>query len=152
LVPFSSCGIAIVFTPTTPAVETATFQINSDAAGSPISIALAGAGQNVVKVLSAPGSLTYSAQTVGTTSSSQQIVVRNTGTATTTVSNVALTGPNAGDFAIQSNGCTIVGINSSCGITITFNPTATGSRTASVQITSDGVGSPQNVALSGTGQ
>ncbi len=148
----ASCGISIVFTPSTAAVETATLQINSDAVGSPISIALAGLGQNVVKVLSIPGSLTFSAQTVGTTSSSQQIVVRNTGTATTTVSNVALAGANPGDFAISSQGCATLPAGSTCGISITFNPTATGSRTASLQISSDGVGSPQSVALSGTGQ
>ena len=91
--------------PRRPAVETATLQINSDAVGGPISIALAGLGQNVVKVLSIPGSLIFSAQTVGSTSSAQQIVVRNTGTATTTVSNVALAGANPSDFAISTQGC-----------------------------------------------
>ena len=148
----ASCGISIVFTPSTPGVETATLQINSDAVGSPTSIALAGLGQNVVKVLSIPISLIFPAQTVGTTSSAQQIVVRNTGTATTTVSNVALAGANPSDFAISSQGCATLPAGSTCGISITFNPAATGSRTASVQITSDGVGSPQSVALSGTGQ
>lgn len=148
----ASCGISVVFTPSTAGVETATLQINSDAVGSPISIALAGLGQNVVKVLTIPGSLTFSAQTVGTTSASQQIVVRNTGTATTTVSNVGLAGANPGDFAISSQGCTTLLAGSTCGISISFDPTATASRTASLQITSDGVGSPQSVALSGTGQ
>jgi hypothetical protein len=152
LAPGSSCAINILFMPSTPAVETATLQINSDAPGSPLLIALAGAGQNVTKALSMPGSLTFTAQTVGTTSSAQQIVVRNTGTAITTVSNVALAGTNPGDFSITANGCTAVGVNSNCGISIAFNPTATGSRTASLQITSDGVGSPQTIALSGTGQ
>ncbi len=148
----ASCGISVVFTPSTPGVETATLQINSDAVGGPISIALAGLGQNAVKVLSIPGSLTFSAQTVTTTSSPQQIVVRNTGTATTTVSNVALAGANPADFAISTQGCATLAAGSTCGISITFNPTATGSRTASLQIASDGVGSPQSVALSGTGQ
>jgi hypothetical protein len=148
----ASCGISIVFTPSTPAVETATLQINSDALGSPISIALAGLGQNVVKVLSISGPLTFSAQTVGTTSSQQQVVVRNAGTATTTISNVALAGTNPGDFAIPSQGCTTLPSGATCGISIAFKPTATGPRTASLQITSDGVGSPQSVALSGTGQ
>jgi len=44
-----------------------------------------------------------------------------------------------------------VAAGSSCAISVTFTPSATGSRGASLMITDSATGSPQTVALSGTG-
>jgi hypothetical protein len=43
-------------------------------------------------------------------------------------------------------------VNATCTINVTFTPTATGSRAASVTVTDNGASSPQSIPLSGTGQ
>jgi hypothetical protein len=65
---------------------------------------------------------------------------------------VAITGTDAGDFSITSNTCgTSVGASSSCGATVVFKPTATGTRTATLAFTDAASNSPQTVSLSGNG-
>jgi len=67
------------------------------------------------------------------------------------LSSIALTGANPGDFA-QTNTCgTSVAAGASCTISVTFDPTASGSRSASVSFTDNANGSPQSLGLSGTG-
>ena len=98
-----------------------------------------------------PASLDFGSVTVGTTSISQAIDVTNSGAATLIVSSVVLTGPNAAAFAITGNTCDLVPPATTCTISVTFNPTATGPQTASVDITHNASGTASSVALSGTG-
>src|SRR5574340_664813 len=64
---------------------------------------------------------------------------------------MGITGSNAGDFA-QSNSCgSSLATNASCTINVTFTPTASGARTASISVTDNASGSPQTVSLTGTG-
>jgi hypothetical protein len=67
------------------------------------------------------------------------------------ITNIALSGTNAGDFA-QTNNCPgTLAARASCTINITFTPTATGSRSANLTLTDNAADSPQNAVLSGTG-
>jgi hypothetical protein len=96
-------------------------------------------------------SLDFGTQTVGTTSVPNSITLTNTAATPLTISQIAVQGPNAGDFA-QTNTCpTPVAAKGICTITLTFTPAALGARTATLSITDDGGNSPQTVALSGTG-
>jgi hypothetical protein len=148
-----SCTIQVAFTPSATGSRTASISIADDASGSPHTAALSGTGTQPAVTLT-PGSLTFSGQTVGTTSPTQSVTVRNSGTAGLAISSIALAGPNAGDFA-QSNSCptvpSLLAANATCTVTVSFTPSALGSRTASVSITDDAPGSPQSIALSGTG-
>ena len=96
-------------------------------------------------------SLTFAPQTVGTISAPQTVTLTNTGTLTLTISSVAVTGTNASDYR-QINTCdSSLPSGGKCTITVTFAPTDRGPRTASVTITDNTAGSPQSIALSGTG-
>jgi hypothetical protein len=98
-------------------------------------------------------SLTFGSQVVGTTSSPQGVTLTNTnnGSAPLTLSSIVITGANSGDFS-QTNNCPAsLAVGANCQINITFAPTATGVRNASLSVTDDAPGSPQNVPLSGTG-
>ena len=98
-----------------------------------------------------PVSLTFASQTTGTSSASQAVTVSNPGTAPLNISSIALTGASPGDYS-QTNNCGVtLAVSATCTITVTFKPTATGSRTASVSVADNATGSPQTVALSGTG-
>jgi hypothetical protein len=87
---------------------------------------------------------------VGSTSVSQSVTLTNSGGAALSVTSIALTGTNSGDFA-QTNTCgSSVAAGANCNISVTFKPTASGSRTATVIITDSSAGSPHTVALTGT--
>jgi probable HAF family extracellular repeat protein len=98
-----------------------------------------------------PSSLTFPTQVIGTTSAAKTVTLKNTGTASLTISSIAITGTNAEDFA-QTHTCrSSLAAGASCGISVTFKPTASGTRTAAVSVTDNAAGSPQKVAFSGIG-
>ncbi|MFY9676096.1 MAG: FG-GAP-like repeat-containing protein [Terriglobales bacterium] len=97
-----------------------------------------------------PNAMTFAAEAVGSSSKAQTVIITNDQTATLDISKVALGGTDPGDFVLK-NGCgssLLTGAN--CTLTVTFKPSASGSRTATLSIT-DGAGT-QNVALTGTGK
>jgi len=109
-----------------------------------------GYAQSPIVTLS-PTSLTFASQLVGTTSSPQNVTLTNTGTASLSITKINITGANVRDYA-QTNNCgKTVAAGASCTITVTFTPTAKGTRTANVSITDNAAGSPQTVSLTGTG-
>jgi hypothetical protein len=94
-----------------------------------------------------PGTLDFASQNVGTTSSAQTVTLSNASANTVAITSIAATG----DFA-QSNNCgPSLATNTSCAISVTFTPTATGPRSGNLTITDSDTGSPHNVALNGTG-
>ena len=96
-------------------------------------------------------SVTFNSQLVGTASTPQSVTLTNSGNATLNIASVDVTGPNAADFVLTHTCGTSVAPGANCAASVTFTPSATGSRTASVKITDNAAGSPQTVALSGTG-
>jgi hypothetical protein len=146
----SSCTISVTFTPSASGSRTASVSITDNASGSPQTVSLSGTGTAAVVSLSATR-LAFGNQSVGTTSAAQSLTLSNTGNAAFSITSLALTGTNAGDFA-QTNTCgSSVAAGGNCTISVTFTPLASGSRTASVSITDNASGSPQTVSLSGTG-
>src|SRR5207248_125423 len=112
-----------------------------------------GTGGSPVASLS-PTSLTFPSQTVGTTSAAQAVNLSNSGSAALTITSIAITGTNSGDFA-QNNNCPLspstLAAGAKCTINATFTPSATGTRSATLTVSDNATGSPQTVALSGTG-
>ena len=100
-----------------------------------------------------PASLTFASQSMGTTSAAQSVTVTNSGNAGLAISTITIGGTNAGDYARSADSCTgaTVAASTTCSISVAFTPTAAGSRTASVSLVDNATGSPQTVALTGTG-
>jgi hypothetical protein len=90
----------------------------------------------------------FGSQLVGTTSAAQTITLSNTGTGTLTISSITA----SGDFSASDTCGTTLNGGENCPISVTFHPTAGGSRSGTLTITDDAFDSPQHVALSGTGQ
>ncbi len=120
-----------------------------DAPGEPQLIAVTGTGTGEAPVVSlSPASLTFDAQLSGTSSAAQTVTVNNTGNGALAVSGITA----SGDFS-QSNTCgSSVSAGGNCTISVTFKPTAGGTRTGTLSIADNAAQSPQNVSLSGTGQ
>src|SRR5579884_553286 len=101
-----------------------------------------------------PASLNFGSQNVGTTSASQTVTLKNTGSGILNISGITFAG-SGGDYS-QTNTCgssltPAGGAKDTCTITVTFTPTAGGSRPDIIQIADDSANSPQTVALSGSG-
>jgi FG-GAP-like repeat/Abnormal spindle-like microcephaly-assoc'd, ASPM-SPD-2-Hydin len=101
------------------------------------------------KLTSAPGSLTFSEQAAGTTSASQTVVLTNSGNATLAISGASITGADSGDYAESSNCAATLAVNASCQVSVTFTPTAQGTRSAALSIGDNAPGSPQTISLTG---
>jgi hypothetical protein len=149
----TNCAITVSFTPTATGARTATLMITDSAAGSPQSVTLSGTGQSASQTLSlVPGTLTFAAQNLNTTSAAQYVEVVNNGTGSVTIAGASITGTSAADFTISSNTCTTLGAGAGCYVYVTFSPGAVGSRVAALQISDTATGSPQSVNLYGTGR
>jgi len=152
----ANCTIAVTFTSTATGARTGTLTVtdnNNGMAGSTQTVSLSGTGTSVpAPVVSlSPTSLAFDNQAVDMTSTAQSLTLSNTGNAALSITSLALTGTNASDFAQTNNCAASVAAGTNCTISVTFTPSASGSRTASVSITDNASGSPQTVSLSGTG-
>jgi len=148
LEPNSSCHIHVIFTPTDRGAAHGRLVVRDNAQGSPQTAALSGTG-TVVKLK--PDSVNFGNQKVGTQSSPHAVKLMNIASTSLSISKITLAGAEAGDFS-QTNDCgNGVPPESSCTIEVTFAPAAKGKRTADVEVYDDGGGSPQKVALAGTG-
>jgi trimeric autotransporter adhesin len=146
------CTLYIAFAPAATGSLTGYLSFNDaiyNVVGS--SVYLAGTGGVPAAGLSA-SSLTFGLRSVGTTSIAQPVMLTNIGNATLNLSSLSLTGANLGDYVL-TNGCgSSISVGGSCNFTISFSPTATGTRTANVQIISNSATSPDLVTLTGTAQ
>src|ERR1022692_1587245 len=89
-----------------------------------------------------PATLTFSGQAVGSTSASQSVTLTNSGGAALSITSIAVTGANSGDFT-QTNTCgNSVPAGANCSISVAFTPTVSGRRTATVSIFACSAGSP----------
>ena len=101
---------------------TSTFSLTANAAGSSVSVS--------------PQTLDFGSLDVSTTSASQTVTVTDTGTATLTISGITA----SGDFS-QTNNCgSSVSAGANCTMSVTFKPTAGGTRTGSIAITDNAPG------------
>jgi len=73
----------------------------------------------------------------------------NTGNTTFDLSNIGVTGANAGDFSVGSNNCATLAASKSCTVNLSFSPSQTGTRNAAVNVM--GNTAPLAVPVTGTG-
>jgi hypothetical protein len=155
------CQISVAFAPTATIGASGTSYDNVQVvdlfSGETATVSVSGTTQPPPPVYSlnvAPTSLTFAAQTVGTTSAAQTISVTNTGNQPATFS---LTVPGNTDYSIVNNCGATIGVGANCTVSVVFLPTAVGSRPGSVSFTSNAyffgsVTSPYYIPFTGTGQ
>jgi HKD family nuclease len=153
LSPGNSCTISTTFTPQSAGNFAAAISIADNVSGSPQTVALSGTGTMVLVPQAAlsPASLTFAGTTMGTTSAAQTVTLSNPGTGTLTITGITVTGANAAAFT-ENNTCgSSLAAGANCTISTTFTPTAVGSFSAAISVADNATGSPQILALSGTG-
>src|SRR6202795_5265583 len=98
-----------------------------------------------------PSGLSFSSENQGSTSPKQTVMLTNSGNAALSITAISTGGTNAGDFRQASTCGSSVTAGGNCLIDVTFTPTATGARSATLSIGDNATGSPQLVSLVGTG-
>jgi hypothetical protein len=119
--------------------------------GTTAALTLIVAASNAPAVTFDKTSLSFAGQQQTTTSAAQTVNLTNSGSAPLNIASITIGGSTPSDFA-QTNTCpTVLDIGASCPISVTFTPASTGSYSATVAVADNATGSPQTVALSGTG-
>jgi len=143
-----SCTVSLTFKPTTTGARSANLTVTDSASGSPQQVPLSGTGTTAELT---PTSLSFGSVTVGTISAAKTVTLKNVGTSTIMISSIAFAGTEAGDFGETNTCLSSLAASASCTISVTFTPTTTGARSATLKVTDSAAGSPQQISLSGTG-
>jgi hypothetical protein len=144
-----SCTITVFFVAGNIGSPSATLNVNDNAAGSPQQVSLSA---NVInpKASYNPGSLHFGLVPIGS-NSTLDVTLTNTGTTALDITSIGVTGANESDFA-QNNVCpSSLAPGTNCIISVTFTPSATGTRSADLTVIDNAENSKQNVSLAGKG-
>ena len=140
----ANCAISVTFQPSVLGADSGSISI-AESLGNPLRINLSGTGLSAVNV--SPASLAFGQQMVNTTSAPQTVTLTNNGPTPLTIYNIAI-----GFSFHQTNTCgTSVASGVSCTISVTFNPVSASAQAQSLFLDDSAAGSPQIVALTGTG-
>ncbi|HWY59722.1 MAG TPA: SBBP repeat-containing protein [Terriglobales bacterium] len=94
-----------------------------------------------------PNLLQYALRAVGSTSTAQTVLLRNMSSTALTISSIT----TSGDFAETDSCGGSVPAAGNCTFSVTFSPSAAGTRTGSIVIQDDAAGSPHLITLNGDG-
>jgi hypothetical protein len=102
------------------------------------------------------GSENFGSSALGSNISGQPLAVLNGGDQTLTISDIAVVGPNAGDFAPQMGPVSCIGMTIqpgavTCTMDVSFTPSIGGPEQAFLAVTDNAPGSPQLLELKGIG-
>jgi hypothetical protein len=144
----ATCAIQVGFKPGSPLQKQATLTIADNGLNNPHSLTLTGTGVGPSIGLPTP---TFIGQVSLGSFTKDQILISNLGNADLQISSLAVAGPNASDFTADVALCATMHAASTCLISVTFTPSAIGTRNANIVINDNQVGSPQSFAVSGNG-
>jgi methionine-rich copper-binding protein CopC len=149
LAPGASCSIGVTFTSRAGATSAATVTIADNTAVSPRTIKLSGSSTAVVNL--DPTSIAFPSTTVNTPAETN-VVVSNTGAAPVSITSATIGGTLPGNYSVSNNTCAaaLAPNGAGCEIGVTFRPTSTGSKPATL-VVKDDAGKTYNVPLTGTG-
>jgi hypothetical protein len=157
LAPAASCAFVVTLIPSTTGANNTTVTIPTSLPSPYNSLSVNFASNASAQVMIAPTTISFPSQLEGTPSAPVSVKVFNEENVPLTLSSVTVVGNNPGDFSYVNNcpapiaAAAAVPNTNFCTIQVVFTPTASGTRSATLQITDGASNSPQTVALSGTG-
>jgi hypothetical protein len=154
-----TCVLGVTFTPSVQGTMNGSVTITDNATAGPSIQVFDLGGAGVWPIALSPIALTFSAQTVGTTSAAKVVSVLNYSSSVVTLSSMSA----SGDYSIVSGGSSPCGSTvaaavgqtpGSCTFGVTFTPVTTGTIKGAATVVHNAAGnqSPQVVSLSGAGQ
>ncbi len=142
-----TASVSAVFKPTVDSQETGTITIASNAANSPMLVALSGTGTAAAALTASPASIAFGSVKVGSTAT-QTVKVTNTGNESATISKMASTGTG-----ISVSGLTTpltLAAGQATSFTVTYKPSSPGTLGGTVSITSNATDPSVVIDLSAT--
>jgi hypothetical protein len=131
-----SCVIALSLTATTAGAQPGTISINDNAPTSPQTFTVS--ANAVASLAASPASLSFTGQSVGTTSAAQTITLTNQQSTPLAITSATLTGANNSDFALSATTCpyspATLPAGAKCTLQVIFTPSGAGTRTASLSV------------------
>ncbi|MFN7727105.1 MAG: choice-of-anchor D domain-containing protein [Rubrivivax sp.] len=147
----ASCTLGVVFRPTLSGTRSGTLTVTHNAGSSTATLVGTG-GTTAPAITLSPSQLTF-AETLGSTSPSQRVLVSNTGQAPLVFSALTIAGAQAADFALASSGNCAVGTpvaaGANCALDLRFTPSAAGTRNATLTLSHNAGSGTSTVALVG---
>lgn len=144
-----SCVINVIFLAGNIGSLSGTIDVNDSAAGSPQQVSLSATVINPHASFS-PSSLNFGTIDIGH-HSTKSVTLTNTGTTALDISSISITGANESNYS-QTNACpSSLSAGGNCIISVTFTPSATGTRSADLTVADNAEISKQNVSLTGKG-
>jgi probable HAF family extracellular repeat protein len=147
----ASCVLSVTFKPVSVGVKMANISISDTATGSPQSVALSGTAVAAPTLKLSTTVLTFASESVGMTSAAQTVTLTNGSNAVLQLHSFTLKGGQADDYTLTKSCGASLAANASCVLAVTFKPVSVGAKKATISISDNAAGSPQSVALSGTG-
>ncbi len=146
------CTISVVFVPTQPGALTGTLTISDALRIQTVSLSGTGVAPPVFSIT--PSSLTFTNTQPGVASAPQTLTIGNAGGSSMANIGFAFTGPAALSYSVSATTCgALLNNGSSCTAQIVFTPSATGSITAALVVSSSTAGvAAVSVPLNGSGQ
>ena len=146
----SDCHIVVGFIPGRDGGISSSIAITSNASTSPDNVIVSGTGIGSASEMLNPTELHFGSHPLGTTTTPEVVTVTNSGTANLNVA--SLVSDNA-EYVIVNDGCTGQSIApaGTCQFSVQFTVSLLGIQNGHITITSDASGSPDHVALTGTG-
>jgi FG-GAP-like repeat len=147
--PGAKCSISVAFdTKTTP--QKGTVKIVDSASTKPQEI-----GLTATSVALSVDPMNFAPQTVGTASTPMTLTLTNEGNVYLLFFDVSIFGSGFESFSFTGgSNCTDAALypGESCSVSVTFKPTKTGVRTATIKFIDTGLGSPEGATLTGIGK
>lgn len=147
-----TCSLQVIFAPGVGGARSSTISIVDSGTPNPLTVNVSGTGGASAPAqgnLTGPGSAAFASQVLFTQSSPKTLTFRNSGTLPVSVT--ALSSSNSAEFPLLASTCGVVAPGATCTASVAFNPSAAGSRAATLTIANDGATNPLSVKLSGTG-
>ncbi|HEY8199803.1 MAG TPA: choice-of-anchor D domain-containing protein [Actinomycetota bacterium] len=100
-----------------------------------------------------PSGVTFGEEPIGITSFPQSLTISSSGGSDLRISTISIVGGDRASFAKSADTCDRVTLapGNSCSVGITFKPSSSGAKAASLRIDSNADGSPHNVGITGLG-
>ena len=136
----ASCAVSVRFAPTSTGTKTATLTVGDGV--KTVTVTLGGTSETAGTLKGTPSPATFATVALGATSMAT-VTVKNTGGATVTGLSTSLSGGDASDFTVMTDGCNgqnLVG-DAMCDVTLKFSPAVAGVKSASLTIGSTSGGS-----------
>jgi hypothetical protein len=164
LQPGNLCTLSVTFTPSSAGQRAGALTVADDAFDSPQIVTLDGYGIDAGPVLAfsttVGGSpmptppVRFGNVAVGLSSTQGQVIIFNWGRSTLNVSGISISGDfSLPNLALEQPACAsiVADVFNSCTLRVVFTPTAAGTRTGALTVTSNAPGSPHVLTLVGNG-